>query len=71
LKIQTQAAEDQHDVDQLCTLKVKQKFHHRIVQLARDSLKSDENVTQIENVPTVISFDLQKIMLLPKLTTGI
>jgi hypothetical protein len=60
-----------NDANQLCTLKVKQELHHCKVQLARDSLKSDENLSQTENGPTVISFDLQKVMPLPKLTTGI
>jgi hypothetical protein len=71
LQIQIQAAEAQNDADQLCTLKVKQELHNRKVQLARDSLKSDENLSQTENGPTIISFDLQKVMPLPKLTTGI
>jgi hypothetical protein len=39
--------------------------------LSRDSLKSDENFCKTENSPTVISLDLQKVMLLPKMTTEI
>jgi hypothetical protein len=39
--------------------------------LARDGLKSDENFCQTGNGPKVISFDFKRVMLLPKLTTGI
>lgn len=70
LKIEINAAEQNKDEATLRAKKLNQELHHRKVQLARSEMNDDVNNSK-EGRTTMISFDLQKVMLLPKLTTGV
>ncbi|XP_072384295.1 uncharacterized protein [Diabrotica undecimpunctata] len=70
LNIEIKAAEENKDEAMLKTKKLNQELHHRKVQLARSEINEDVKISK-EGKATVISFDLQKVMLLPKLTTGV
>ena len=70
LKIQIQVAEESNSVEEIARLKSSQELHHRRVDCARDTIQLDERSSKAENGPNVITFVLQKVMLLPELTTG-
>lgn len=70
LKVELKAAEETKNEEQLKVKKLNQELHHRKVELARSEMKKDIESSKEERA-TIISFDLQKVMLLPRLTTGV
>lgn len=70
LKVELKAAEETKNEEQLKVKKLNQELHHRKVELARSEMKKDIESSKEERA-TIISLDLQKVMLLPRLTAGV
>lgn len=69
-KIQLQAAQEKGD-QELQSQKIAQEIHHRKVESAEINLSADKQLALEKTCNTLyISFDLQKVFPLPKITTG-
>ncbi|XP_063232506.1 uncharacterized protein LOC134536634 [Bacillus rossius redtenbacheri] len=74
LAVKIRATEAEPDSEQkvacLSSLKTDTELHHRRVELARTSMLNDKKAA-IEGKCSVLTFDLQKTIMLPKVPTGV
>lgn len=64
------AENDTNNTENVHCLKIEQELHHRKVESARSEMNSDKEKALKGDI-TVLTFDLQKTFLLPKVPTGV